>query len=199
MSYIWGKKLANYSEKNKFLRNEQYGSRKRKRSQNAIFNKILSDDISRILRMESIFIKNDAVNCYDRIIQKMADIMTQRLGLTKKAATYQTKILKCFKHHIRTNKGRSEKYFKYETTYPIYGTGQGTGWSPTIWTSVKDIIIRTLHNNNAHILYTNPNRTIESKRNSDAFVDDTSIGSTKASIPTNASLLEEVNKMAQNY
>lgn len=149
--------------------------------------------------METVFVENDAVNCYDRIIPVMTETLTQRIVLEMRASKYQTRVLEKFKHHIRTYKGPSKKYFKYEEEYPIYGTGQGTGWSPTIWTALNDVIIRAIYNNGIHIKYTNPTNTIESIRNIDAFVDDTATGATKASIEASQSLIQETKKLLQKY
>ena len=151
------------------------------------------------MRLESIFQENDAVNCYNRIIPAMTCALTRRLGANKQMTSYQTKILENFEHHIRVMTGPSERYFTYKQDYPIYGTGQGTGWSPMIWTAFNDVIINAMATNCIKIKYNNPDNTITSEQNADAFVDDRAIGATSNMIPEGQLLIEEMQKVSQKY
>ena len=97
-------------------------------------------------------------------------ITSQRHGMTQIAGGLIILILHYFRHFIRVNTGPSERHFTYKKEKKIYGTGKGTGWSPNLWTGTNDVIIEVMFQNCPHILHRNPMNTVESRRNTDAFM-----------------------------
>ena len=62
--------------------------------------------------------------------------------------------------------------------FSLQGTGQGTGWSPTNWSSISDLITRAMDAHTPGMKLMHPDRT-STHRTIYAFVDDTNSGLTQ--------------------
>ena len=186
MKIVWGKHLARNVSKDDSLNHSQY-ARRGQIAQNNVLNKKLTYNLQHVLRMEAFQSDNDALSCYDRIIDNLAVIATMRLGLSNHAATFLKKQLHRFKHHILLGGQPSVKFFCNSLKQRLHGTGQGTGWSPIIWLAICDVIITVLDDNYPGQLFVNPKKTIRAKQTLDGFVDDSNLSVNEAG-------LEEYNK-----
>ena len=101
-------------------------------AQNSVLNKRLSYDLQLVLREEDFQYDNDAMSCYDRIVDDVAVLACMRMGLRKKVGGFLKKVLNHFRHHIVIGGEPSTEFFKNEVNNRLHGTGQGTGWSPII-------------------------------------------------------------------
>ena len=155
--------------------------------------------LTRIMKTEADFIENDAVNCYEKILTDIAIIACKRMGLENRAAHYISNVFHHFNHHIRIAKGPSGRFFQYHKYYLIYGTGQGTGWSPFIWTVINGIIIRSTRENCATISLFNPDNSFKSTRNIDEFFDNKSLSINRKSISPDSYLMDITKKSAQKH
>ena len=99
MKIIWGNKLAANIYKNKSLNPSQY-ARKAQIPQMNVLNKKLSYDIQLVMREESFQSDNDALSCYDRIIDNLAVIAAMRIGLSESTGKFLKRQLHEFKHCI---------------------------------------------------------------------------------------------------
>ena len=72
-------------------------------------NKRISYDLQHVLREESFQADNDALSCYDRIIDDVAGISAMRLGLSRQAAKYMKEVLTTMKHKILVG-GKPSEY-----------------------------------------------------------------------------------------
>jgi len=92
------------------------------------------------------------------------------------------------KYTVNTVYGISEgKYFGTDDK-PLAGIGQGSGASPSVWLSLR-IVLLIAYGNQARkgmMEFQDPTNTIESSRVGDAFVDDMTIGFNTAEISTTA-------------
>ena len=59
--------------------------------------------------------------------------------------------------------------------YPLFGTGQGNGGSPTFWAVIADVLFNTMDNHGAGLELRDPTNQVYSKRNMDGYMDDTSL------------------------
>ena len=86
------------------------------------------------------------MSCYYRIVDDIAVLECVRIGLSKEAGRFLKNVLVHFKHHIVLGGEPSKEFFCNEAKKRIHGTGQGTSWSPIIWSTVCDIIISLVEN-----------------------------------------------------
>ena len=76
-----------------------------------VLNKRLFYDLQLVLRKEAFQADNDAMSCYDRIIDDVAGMASMRLGLSLDAAQYMKPVLTGFKHKILVGGEPSEQEF----------------------------------------------------------------------------------------
>jgi hypothetical protein len=65
-----GHKVAHLLEDRSMLSDMQFGSRPGRRCISAVLKKVLQHDHTRILRQTAAFVENDAVSCYNRLINR---------------------------------------------------------------------------------------------------------------------------------
>jgi len=207
---IWGKSFMAHNEKSKSLHPNQYGGRKGIQGQSAAINKVLTMDIIRHYAEPAALLDNDAQACYDRLIPVLLSYALIRLGLPKHLTRFMCKWLQSATYHIKLAHGVSEH--SYQTTLDTYlfGTGQGTGWSPPNWGAISDIISNAMEENSPGMFLTHPNRTVFSNRCYDAFVDDVNGGLTSdgmyvyqppypTSVPLMNTIYEQIQRNVEYY
>jgi hypothetical protein len=73
----------------------------------------------------------------------MASIACRKFGLHKNIAFVWAKTLEEAKYKLRTMLGLSEESYSHCVTFPIYGTGQGSGNSPVVWYFLSSILFES--------------------------------------------------------
>jgi hypothetical protein len=66
-----GRRLMHFLEDKKMLPEMQFGSRPRKGYPSAVLRKVLSHDYVCLLKQTEAFVENDAVGCYDRLVNNL--------------------------------------------------------------------------------------------------------------------------------
>ena len=205
MRKVWARDLANRVAKAKGLHQAQY-ARKGQIAQMSVLNKRLSYDLQLTLREDAFQADNDAANCYDRIVDNVAAIATMRMGLSSRAARFMKETLVSFKHSILIGGQPSERSFSNSLLQRIHGTGQGTGWSPVIWSVVCDVIIEVMETNQPGQVFFNPTKEIKASQTIDAFVDDSNLSVNETGVReynkkrgTNLSIEEASRQAYQAY
>ena len=132
--------------------------------------------------MPCAFLDADAKACYDRIVHRLSEVEVRKWGVSKKSASFTTKFLQQQQFHLRTIHGISEAFYSYNENKPIRGSGQGIGWAGPRWTASSDAISEVMKEKCTGMLYQDPTKTIEVRRNGDIFVDDLDIGVTQSAI-----------------
>jgi len=101
-------------------------------------------------------------------------------------------------YNLKLTKGLSKSYSSSSAS-TLYGTGQGTGWSPPSWTALSDIISRVLEKFAPGIKLQHPDGSFL-QRVIDAFVDDVNSGLTIEALRDFTPVNEEVlNKYPTIY
>ena len=159
------------SEKEGKLSESQFGSRKSKNSQLPILLEILQNDISRLTRTSYGQINYDAKACYDRILPILAALVSSSYGVHQKIVLLHNHLLKNMKYHVTITGSQQEWKFYNTSNHPIYGTGQGSGNSPHIWTMMSSILLHILNTEAEGAVYDLPDGT-KRKAISTAYVDD---------------------------
>jgi hypothetical protein len=142
--------LVHHCEDNQLLHPSLYGARPGRGALEPVFIEEMVNEITRLSRKPVIKNAEDATACYDRIIPGVGNIASRAHGLHRTIALVQVTTLAEVKYHLKTQLGVTEDFYQHctEDFYqhctisPIYGTGQGSGNSPTVWLVVSSILFR---------------------------------------------------------
>jgi hypothetical protein len=81
------------------------------------------------------------------------------------------------KYFVKTAHGISSEFYRVLRDYLLYGTGQGSGASPSSWLSLVIVLLTSLTIlAPLTMLFADPWEDIFEERNADSFVDDMSNG-----------------------
>ena len=123
------------------LNNGQYGSRPNRNAIDPVMLEELQLELSRVTRKTRMLQTNyDASACYDRIIPNLAMIASRKFGVPLTVTQVNASMLEGAKYHVRTDLGMAPTGYSHSTDHPIYGTGQGSGNYPAIWTFISSIM-----------------------------------------------------------
>ena len=117
-----------------------YGSQPGKEAMDALVIRELEYEMSWLTRKPCIHFDNDATSCYDRIPCFLANLASRKYEMNKKICIVQGKTLEEAKYHLKTKLGISDNFIQHSQAYPIYGTGQGSGNSPTYWLFISSTL-----------------------------------------------------------
>ncbi|KAI2492927.1 hypothetical protein MHU86_21605 [Fragilaria crotonensis] len=177
----WGHRLVRQACDLDLLHSGQHGSVPRRTSLDPIMLTQLTTDLCRILKHDFARFDNDASSCYDRIIVALGMLAARRCGMPTKAIRLHADALRLMKYTVKTIHGISEDKCHGTAYAPIFGTGQGSGASPSVWLTLVVLMLNTLDRIVPDRINFVP---VQGQRNHsrhvDAFVDDTSLGLTSA-------------------
>ncbi len=156
----------------------QYGSREGRQCLSAVLNKQLTHDIVRHKKMTAAFIENDAVGCYDRMVNNLLLLQLCQLGLPDTAVMALALTWANATHHIKTKYGVSEATYGHTTEIPLYGPGQGSTLGPFLWLILFTLIVNSLSPSTPVTKLSSVDSSIISSDIGEAFVDDSFLGVT---------------------
>ena len=111
---------------------------------NTVHKKMLTYDLSWIFYTALAMFDNDASGCYDHIIVALVTLAALHLGMPRAACQMQVMALALMQYFIKTMHGISEAYYQSSRSYCLFGTGQGSGGSPSIWLSIVVVLLLAL-------------------------------------------------------
>ena len=177
LALVFGHRLTTFSRNHCSINASQYGSTQGKRCQSVVLNKILTYDILRLLRQDGGTTEFDASQCFDNLIPTLVVLACRRLGLGRQPGNMFLDSLEGMQHQVRTADGKSYIYTSTDQT-ELFGTGQGSGSSPTSWNAIDEVILNTMDSLGKGTVLSNPDSTVVNSRNEDGFVDDAALGVT---------------------
>jgi hypothetical protein len=72
--------------------------------------------------------------------QDLAILLAGHMDSIELIAIVQGKTLSEVRYHLKTQLGVTDKFYQHSTISSIYGTGQGSGNSPTVWLVISSIL-----------------------------------------------------------
>ena len=118
----------------------QYGGRPGCDAQSLALLEELKTDIAYTSRRSLLNFDNDAASCYDRIILSLASIINRKYGQHRKIVLIHSKTLEEAEYRLRTATGTSDTTYSHCLEFPLYGSGQGSGNSPSIWLFISSTL-----------------------------------------------------------
>ena len=97
-------------------------------------------EISRRTRKTLVQTKYNATACYNRRMPNLYMVTSQTFGVPEEVTSTNASMLLHVKNLIRTKLWLAEERYSHCQSYPIYGTGQGSGNSPAIWRFLSSIL-----------------------------------------------------------
>jgi hypothetical protein len=190
LKLIWGKRLIRQADGLKILHPQQH-ARPRRTCIQPILLRQLTFDLCRQTRTDLSLFDLDATACYDRIIVCLAMLAARKCGMPEGPVSTHAEALRFMKYTVKTVYGTSEDSYQGTIYEPLFGTGQGSGGSPAAWaTLVVNLLAAIDRLVPERMHFVSPDQTLESKRLTDAFVDDTNIGFTSTDESYSAQLLK---------
>jgi hypothetical protein len=138
---VWPHRAVRHVTKKKRLNYAQGGGQKGRQANHIVLQKDMKYLHARLQKHNFATMDNDAKACYDRIIMLLATIISGHFGIPKQARNLKAKTIRKMQFRIRTALGISQTHYEDTPETPLYGSGQGSGSSATIWMFISLIIM----------------------------------------------------------
>ena len=96
------------------------------------------------------------------------------MGMDKNVVLVNSRTLEQARYYLKTNLGVSEAFYQHCNQFPIHGTGQGSGNSPTLWCFVCDVLFEAFAAKAHGAVFSSYGRNINISLYMVGFVDDCS-------------------------
>ena len=165
--------LVHHAEDNSLLNDSLYGARPGRTAHDPVGIEETVAEITRLSRKPCIKNAEDATACYDRILPGLGNLASRCHGLHRLVAIVQGATLEEVHYHLKTSLGITEDNYKHCDIHPIYGTGQGSGNSPTVWLVISSVLFNCYETKAHGALFESPDRSVSLMIYRVGFVDDT--------------------------
>ena len=156
------------------LSDGQHGSVPGRTTMDPIMLNQLRTDMCRVLRCNYVRFDNDASACFGCIIVALCMLAARRCGMPIHAVQTHAQSLELMKYTVKTVYGISENSYQGTPFEPLFGTGQGSGASPTVWLTLVVLLLNTLEKVVPERIWSQfHDGSLDHRRLVDAFVDDT--------------------------
>jgi hypothetical protein len=176
LKLLWGKCLVYQGEDHNCFGHQQF-ARPGHQAIDAVHKKTLTYDLSCIMVVNLGVFDNDASGCYDCIIVALGMIAALRLHMPRGPVQMHAKFLANMKYYVKTAHGILTEFFRAVKNFLLFGTGQGSGASPSVWLTLVICLLFALTTlATIAMTFVDPWQDFRNERNADAFVDDSANG-----------------------
>jgi len=141
---VIGRKLLHHMHNFRLLPDMQHGSVPGKHCLSAVLKKVLSHDHLCITKWSGAFLENDAIGCYDRLVNNLVLMLLIKLGLPNSVAACIGELWDNVVHLVKTIYGISSVIYGSTASKPLYGPGQGCTCGPLFWLLCYWVIVQSL-------------------------------------------------------
>ena len=166
----WREVLHHASSKG-YLNEGCYGSQPGKETTDTIFIREMEYEMGRLTRKATLHFDNDATSCYNRIPCFLANLASRKYGMHRKVCIVQGKTLEEARYYLKTKFGVSNEFIQHSEAFPIFGTGQGSGNSPTYWLFISSTLFDMYDSKATGSTYQSPDKSIQVQVKAIGFVD----------------------------
>jgi Reverse transcriptase (RNA-dependent DNA polymerase) len=194
----WGE-VVEAAEQNSLLHASQFGSRKSRRSVDPIISEIMMQESSRLNITPFIQVNYDAQACYDRIIPEDAFQLSYKYGVNNKIIELVQKVMSETKYFIKIGNTITDQFYTITLEYKLFGTGQGSGFSPHIWTLLSNELFQIYSEYSSGFEFNPPYSTSSSQIHITAYVDNINMHHTFSSKSTISNMIQKASVWAQRW
>ena len=166
------RQALHHAEDQGLLNVGMYGSRPGRSAHDPALLEVLQNEIYRMSMKSGINFDLDASSCYDRILMSLAALSSRRIGMAIAPTLVNGLTLERAQYHLKTTLRTSEAFYTHSQQYPIHGTGQGSGNSPTIWCFLCSVLFDAFESKAHGAEFLDYNHTIRLPVFMIGFVDD---------------------------
>jgi hypothetical protein len=115
---------------------------------------------------------NDAKSCFDRIVMPLVSLISQNMGMPKRACELFLMTLRNMKYFIKTSAGVLDCLYSTTDKRTIHGPGQGGRRSPTIWMIISSLFMKIMKQKSDGCIIQHPFNDTHTTQWIMGFVDD---------------------------
>jgi hypothetical protein len=198
MRIYFAQTLVRHIESTNSFNDGCYGNHAGLSAHGPVFVEELQNSICYLSRTNRLDQDNDVTACYDRIPPNLANLASRSNGMSQDLCTIHGTTLDDMSYHLLTVLGISEEAYRNEKDSAVYGTGQGSTYSPPAWAQIVSKLFDA-HGKRAHgATYCSPDGSISIFLHMLGFVDDTKHHVNDMMSPTAQSIETLVAKMAED-
>jgi hypothetical protein len=157
---------------------KQYGSRPGWQCQSAVLQKVLIHEITRATKIPAAVIENEAVGCYDHLVNCLILLLLHKFGLPTLIRNFLGSLWDNTTHHIQTQFGTSKEGYHSTSNKTFYGPGQGSTCSPIFCLLCWLVIYASLTPDIKGAVFQSVYQFMRKSISGVSFVDDTGLATT---------------------
>jgi hypothetical protein len=174
LGIFWAHKLVLQAKSQQLFNSSCYGSYPGQLAVDPVLMEELQVSISYLSWTNQATLHNNAMLCYDRIIIALANLVARQFGMPEEIGRlHGVTLLAQMKYYVSTALGISEDSYAHLEDSPVYGTGQGSCASPSIWLQICSILFNCYFQCCFGAYYESPDGETASKTSMTGFVDNT--------------------------
>jgi hypothetical protein len=173
MGITFSRTLVRHIESSNSFNEGCYGNQAGLSAHEPVFVEELKNTIWFLSRTNRLDQDNDASSCYDCIPPNLANLVSRSNGMDPALCNIHGATLDNMSYHLLTALGISQEAYQNKTDSAVYGTGQGSTYSPPAWAQIVSKLFDS-HEKRAHgATYCSPDGSITFFLHMLGFVHDT--------------------------